>query len=262
MSTPFSRAYSRFRKQDLSKCIMTAEEKLQLGKDINSKKFKISELQKRFNLSERRLQRYAKAEREGRVLHGTGGHPVKLDAEAKEEVKAFLVAGREANQTPNAAELRQKVAESVVQTNTRRGDSDAKKSYSKTYFLLLKKELSITEGEGQEKTAARIAAEADPRNAYSEALLFNAFQTGLSPALILNADATQYCVAVDNEGATNLVWVRDAKNTSPPTAEAPAGGGLNIFVKSMVLIGCAGHFSTVVTYFFYFLLNCDYFSQF
>lgn len=87
MSTPFSVAYARFWRADLSRYVLTADEKTQLGRDINAKKVKISELQKRFNLPERRLQIYAKAMRKGRPLRDSGGKPTKLDSRARTRSK-------------------------------------------------------------------------------------------------------------------------------------------------------------------------------
>ena len=88
--------------------------------------------------------------------------------------------------------MRDILGQATIETNVRRGGNDLPINLSRSTFKRKKKQLKIKYNKGQKKTQARSKAEADPRNAYSEALLFNAFQTNIDPHLIINFDATTY----------------------------------------------------------------------
>jgi len=236
----FTEAFERFRTKDCSGIALTPEDKQLIGDLIIDGTLTARELAERFHLDVRRVERYAKAIRDGRPFFVPHGRPAKLDDIAIESLKAFLKTKKDSQDTANDSEFEQKVREAMVETNVRRGGSDLAVKLSRTWLWRLRRDLHAARTAGQIKTRARVAAEADPRNAFSEALLFKAFQEGISPHLIANIDSVQYVLSPDNEGAQQLVWIPEASDDSPATDTAPSSGDLNFAIKSHVLITAAG----------------------
>ena len=106
--------------------------------------------------------------------------------------------------------------------------------------------MSVTKG--QAKTQARVLAEADPRNPYSEACMIKAFQSGIDPALIGNGDATQYFSRFGNDCEQMLVHVKD-ESVTPITMTEKFSGDMGIFVKSYTMGTAAGHMAPMILVF-------------
>ena len=140
--------------------------------------------------------------KQGKIFSLHPGNPAILDEIAKNAIEESLQESREKDMSTNTHEFTDMVIEQVVATKVRRGGNNLKPSISNSFQKQLVKDCNFKVGNCQRKTHARLTAEADPRNSYSEALLFEAFQTGLDPSLIINMDATQYFSSHSNEGVS------------------------------------------------------------
>ena len=85
----------------------------------------------------------------------------------------------------------------VSQTNKRRGLAAIDCRVSKKSVKRIKTNNNFIEVTCQFKTFARSFAESDPRNLYSFAIMNASFLMNLSPGMIFNWVATQYCINPD-----------------------------------------------------------------
>ena len=80
-------------------------------------------------------------------------------------------------------------------------------------------------------------AEVDPRNVITEAVLLNAFQSGVSPLLIINIDSTKYCIPKEQ---VNMVVIKAQGEVDDLPATVAADSELDFAIKSHVLITASG----------------------
>ena len=186
------------------------------------------------------VRKWVRSVRQNIMILPTAGRPSLLDSTAKQEIVKELVTRRAADDTPKLSEFVTKLVEKSVESSKRRGGPGLEPKMSKSTVRRIQKILNTRAGKAQYKTQARILSEGDPRNAYSEALLLNAFQTGISPFLIINLDSTQFCLKNNNEGDDELVYFFDKNDQSPPTCQSVDGGDMGLAIKSHVLISAAG----------------------
>ena len=179
MAEPFSVAYSKYRTKNFSDVTLSLVDKKLIASLVIKKMSTVSELVRRFRLNERMVQRYVKAVRDGKAIRSIPGKPRKVDDIGLETIKTQLIERREKDNAVTSAEFKQIVVEEAVKSNIRAGGSDLSQTLSKSCLRAVKEDLDLAETAGQRKTSARIVAEGDPRNAYCEALLFGAFQTGI-----------------------------------------------------------------------------------
>ena len=169
-----------------------------------------------------------------------------MDETAKEELIKELKSRRQAQDTVTSREFAQLVQQKAKETNVKRGGNDLDVEISDDTIRDIRNQLNAATTTGQSKTEARVKAEADPRNAYSEALMLNAYQSNIDPALILNCDATQYFVRNSGEGDDLLVYIIDVTDDSPVTKIAQNTGDMGIFVKSYTLVSASGSMGPMV----------------
>lgn len=82
--------------------------------------------------------------------------------------------------------------EEAKQSRNRRNFGRNVSEPSRASFSRYKIAIEAKVVDGQNKTTARRLAEADPRNSFTEFIMFEAFQMRIAPFLIINFDATQY----------------------------------------------------------------------
>lgn len=166
----------------------------------------ISQAASSFNLSPTTLKRYKKAARTGRTVLAHG-RPPRLDNIGKDNIVSLLRKRRQEQDAVSLPHLIELVSRNAQLSDERRGLTPKPHAPSNRTLLTIRTENRISVGVGQRKTKARIEAERDPRNAISEAVLLEAFQTGRHPCLITNTDSTQYSITRDAQGRHKLCWV-------------------------------------------------------
>jgi hypothetical protein len=179
------------------------------------------------------------------------GRPPVMDKESLKLLRAELINRRVSLNCPDMNKTRELVDDCVRAVKRQRGENDdiVVKMCDRTFFTI-RQQLKIVERTANPKTAARIEAEGDPRNAFSMYCMARAFcgapgkdaDSDLkSPHLIFNWDATQFKVSQD--GPLQVCVVNDGENdcASDIPATRPSGGDLDIFVKLYHFHNAAGY---------------------
>ena len=229
--------------------VFSSEDKTWVGEQINAKKTNAKVFAKQHFLKERTLRGWVRCVQHNVVTQQNKGRPRALDAIAERDLVNETVDACAAYQTLTKHELSHIIVTKATATNVRRGLSSLQANVSISTVKSLSRRLHLRNVPRQRKTHARVLAEHDPRNAYSQALLLNAFQTEISPHLILNQDSTQYIVTMNNCGENVLTIVHDEGNTDPPTRENPTGSNMCFAIKSHVLVSAAGSVAPMVLMF-------------
>ena len=249
MARPLSELLAKRVPYDLSRSTLSSDEKSWLGQQILSKSIKPTAFANEHHLKVDTIRKWARQVKHNLLPHSKRGKPGILDEQAEQQLIEQLRQSRADQQTTSQSQFIELVSQKAVDTKVRRGQAPLVPDLSKRTLLNIRHRLHASVVGGQRKTRARVEAERDPRNAYSEALLLNAFQKGVSPHLILNQDSTQYIIAYNNEGKTMLVYVKDAHDTTPITTEVAGGSELSFAIKSHVLVSAAGGVGPMVLMF-------------
>lgn len=231
---------------DLSSKCLTPDEKRWLAHEVVDLNLPTTQVARKYNIKADTLRHYCQRYRDGQGLHGCKGRPALLDSAS---IDALMSKVKNAAQAQNAfleADFKVTLMDEAKATRIRRGDNSIVSDISKTSSINYKHHINASTVSGQFKTKVRVEAEADPRNSYSEALLFNAFQSNIDPLLIVNMDATQYFCRNDNEGKSKLVVI---DRSAPATTTASSSGEMGIFVKSYVMCSAAGYIGPMVILF-------------
>jgi hypothetical protein len=85
-----------------------------------------------------------------------------------------------------------------------------------------KQQYDFSTVKAQQKPNARVFAEADPRNAFSMAVMCKAWTEDLDPSMIFNWDATQFVISPD--GNCEVMYCKVKKNDDLPMTQKSAGG--------------------------------------
>jgi hypothetical protein len=162
------------------------------------------------------------------TLHDRVGRPAIIDKEGEQNLAKLLADCHKEQRSPNKRSFTELVAAEATNTKRRRGIGGEAKTPSWHTVNRLKIKLQVTQGQGQTKTHARIAAESDPRNAYSMICMVKAFCDQLSPEMIGNWDATQF--VVQSDGDTTLLYIKneDTDTSMPLTTEGSGELGIGI----------------------------------
>jgi hypothetical protein len=201
------------------------------------------------NLNASTVRGWVSRVKSGKGISDSVGRPWILDDISHEDITQQLTKKRKSQNTATSQEFMETIKRSASETNVRRGKNNLLLNPSQSTINRTKQRLNAASTAGQSKTNARIAAEADPRNSYCEALMFNAFQQDLDPSLIVNLDATQYFSPYGNEAEQLLIHIKDINDRSPITRQAADSGELGVFVKSYTMGSAAGHMAPMVLVF-------------
>jgi hypothetical protein len=215
---------------------------------MKSKDLTPTQIAKQHNLNPSTVRNWVSLDAHNKVMRDNVGKPGLLDELAKAESIEVLKKKRKAQNLPNREDYREILSKKAVETNIRAGKNDLEVNISDSSFKKLKTELNVSVTKGQAKTQARVLAEADPRNPYSEACMIKAFQSGIDPALIGNGDATQYFSRFGNDCEQMLVHVKD-ESVTPITMTEKFSGDMGIFVKSYTMGTAAGHMAPMILVF-------------
>jgi transposase-like protein len=207
---------------------------------------KASDLATEHGINASTVRNWVSKLRRGYGLCESGGRPTVIDAKGETDIIEELRSRRKAQHTATASEFARIVEKAAKESNIRRGKNDLDVSVSKSTLKRTRECVNAAMTKGQAKTKARIEAEADPRNSYCEALMFHAFQTGIDPELIANADATQYFSPNSNDAEELLIHIEDLTDNSSITREAAESGDMGIFIKSYTMGTAAGHMAPMV----------------
>ena len=261
--------FANLRNIDLSSRKLSVDQRIYIGQEVASGRSSGADMARKYNLQPRYVTQQAEKVRHGSAFNKKPGHLSHLDEEAIKVVHDRVRTKRSLDLTSSEGEFIDLLIDQRTETKKRRGGNDLRETVSKSFVNSLIHDQDFKKGNPQRKTMARITAEADPRNSYSEALLFEAFQSGLDPALILNMDATQYFSPYNNEGTDTVlgfisttgsasfcffwccaglfkcVWEKD-KLDSPVTCPASESGEMGIFIKSYTMGSAAGFMCPMV----------------
>lgn len=127
------------------------------------------------------------------LMYEGQGRPRALDGVAEREIITEVTEAYMSQKSFRPRTLNSKIREKAVQTKARRGLVMTGELHQRT-VRDYKKRMKIDTVVCQNKTAARIEAEADPRNVYSMHVMVKAACTNLNPNLIMNWDSTQFVV--------------------------------------------------------------------
>ena len=242
----FEDIYKRQYTKDLSHFELTADDKSFIAQLIIDGSCTVKDLVERYNLTGSTLYKYADKLRKGEHFQYIQGTLPRLNGRAREELTQELSKRKAAQSSVGEEEFETLVKESAVQTDLRRGGAGLAVPVSRNYAATVRKTLNVDLLKGQHKTDARIRAEADPRNAVSEAAMLLGFQQNLQPTMIWNVDDYQMQLRNDGEGIERLVIVRDPNDDTPATFHSSAEGDMGFSIKSRVAASPSGALGPMV----------------
>ena len=225
---------------------MSVAQKKWLGDVLFQKPRKLKKMATDHNLNTNTLSSYKQSARKQLVPHLSGGRPEKLDETSKEYVIETLKIRRASSNIMPQPEFIDLLALEAAKTSVRAGRNDMNTPLSKGCVRSIKRKLNLGVGLPDIKPTCRVTAEADPRNSLSEALLFNAFQTGIDPSLIINIDDTQYFIPYNDFTVTKCVYVLDAENDATKTLPSNSNGAMGFYIKSKTIGSASGHMGPMV----------------
>lgn len=144
----------------------------------------------RHGLSPRTCQRYKNSVSHGSIVHDSH-RPLFLDSTSSVAIVQTIKDARTNMHALTVSQFTSLTQQQALFTANRHHRPPPSKHLSRWTISRFKHANNISFGLGQSKTHARLLAEADPRNALSEALVLSAFQDQISPHLIINTDSTQ-----------------------------------------------------------------------
>ena len=234
--------------KDLSAGRLSRDVKLHLIDQIKSQNKTSNQVAQEHNLNAATVRQWLSRSHHNHYFNDNEGKSRLIDDIRINETILELKAKRKSQNLPDVEEYNEILLQKAIDTKVRRGGNDLPVNISSSTRKRVKLDLNASLTKGQVKTSARVKAEADPRNSYSEACMFNAFQAGIDPALIGNADATQYFSRFGNEAEQMLVHVKD-DDVTPITMTEKFSGDMSIFVKSYTMGVAAGYMAPMVLVF-------------
>lgn len=186
---------------------------------------------------------------------GGRGRTLPIDDVSKKCLADKLIHARAIGQTLNVSQFRAAVNAEIIETLRRKGIWTAS-SQTETKFknrTLLKFQAILGDNgagkqKGQKSTKARMEAEIDVRNFWTQYCLFDAYSGGDGleayggGLYLFNWDATTYFFSDENDEM--LVFLRDTNDNTPITATS--NGKLGIFIKATYTTNPAGFASNPV----------------
>lgn len=220
---------------------MRREEKLSLARIMSKRVLSPSLLSFCTGIPRQRLYKWEKSVKDNVVMFDMNHHrPSFLDAQGKVALveackpngSGYCVAEEEFNVL---------VDKLIKDVNVKRNNAPHESPTATTrYCSDIRKELNIKKGNAECTTSARMSAEADLRNFVSYCSMLQSF-SDVKPQLLFNADATQFTVGKATMGSKCLYYGRRSEighlRLQPVKDNA---GGMNLFIKSFLLISAAG----------------------
>lgn len=243
------------RKAQYDPTSMSAEDKIVVCGEFNkvSHEMTLRTFAKNHGMNHMTLHRWLRRlkqceERESNAFLPHGRPPV-MDKESLLLLREELISRRVSLNCPDKHKTRELVDDCVRAVKRQKGENDdiVVKMCDRTFFSI-REQLNIVERTANPKTAARIEAEGDPRNAFSMYCMARAFcgvkhkdKDVKSAHLIFNWDATQFKVSQD--GPIQVCVVNDGEDDSASDIPAtkPSAGDTDIFVKLYHFHNAAGY---------------------
>jgi hypothetical protein len=178
---------------------LTVEQKSWLGEVISSKRQLVKDVSKWSGLEVRYLYKLGERASEGLPTSRPVGRPPVYDDESKERLRRFLTLQPKKMTAASESAYHSETAKERQATNLRQGGAGIMlpgTCASTDRKLSVELKIKTTDSAGT-TTAARKREEADPRNMVAEAVLLEAFSSGLPADCIINMDAVQYAVGKD-----------------------------------------------------------------
>lgn len=222
---------------------LLVSEKKSIVSEIDSIHTSVQDVARKYNLKENTIRKWRRMVSDNRVMRSDIGRPIKWDDISVSKISEIADEKRKKQNCLNVEEFNELLGKEAIETKKRRGENDLAVDFSKTSKKRLFSEIRASAVAGQTKTAARAKAEADPRNSYTEACMFKAYQDGIDPNLIANMDASQYFSRFGNDCEQQLVYIKDESDVSPVTKTEENSGDMGLFLKSYTYgtaSGCMG----------------------
>ncbi len=125
------------------------------------------------------------------------GRPPKIDDIATEKIKTQIIGFEKASMSMSKEELKEIALEAARETAMRRGQTTGGLSVGLTSMKNLSAKINPVPSMPQGKNNARLAAESDPRNVITLAVMMKVFCENLFPELIFYWDSNPFEVDMD-----------------------------------------------------------------
>jgi hypothetical protein len=235
---PFSRVG-----QDLSKKVLTIEEKTWFANESIAGRERPITLWEKYYLNESTTAGWARAIRNGIPLR-SGGRPKRFTAENGKAVTDILSAAPYAYSKKQFKSL---LNEEVKKNEDRENKPvGCFKELSNRSVDRIEKNLGISTGLAEITTNARALAVADVRNAVSFGVMNQLMVPMTHPSLILNSDATQYKVGYNSDDKVLVKYIKNGTDSDekdhlvvlPSEGSNQSGGITAYFIKFYSLLAC------------------------
>ena len=221
------------RQKDMSHSILSTSTKMALGHAIVSGKSTAADLAVRFNINRKTVTTYARKIRNGEAFYKQGGRNFLLDEDAENAVVQEVRSSHGKQRALLLENLPLLIARERAKTSARKGRAALCIVPSQSYLDKFSSRNNLSGVTGQAKTPARVTAEEDFRNVYSEAIMINAFQDGLVPDMILNIDPSSFFCPAGNDCVRRVV-VHNLDKDTAATVCGKDSGEMGLFIKSVV----------------------------
>mmetsp|Transcript_32984 Transcript_32984/g.45233 ORF Transcript_32984/g.45233 Transcript_32984/m.45233 type:complete len:589 (-) Transcript_32984:104-1870(-) len=237
MSCPWGR-----RSPDLSKSVLTCEEKTWIANEVISGSQTPAQLQTKYQISVFNIRRWVRIVREGRTIQN-GGRPTSISPNFFSNIEETLNKGQ-INVT--SEEFRSTVNKFAIDTAQARRNiaSSQVKLPSRRTLHRLEEKLGIKTGNAEFTTNARAIACADVRNAVSMCAAQHLMVPLTDHYLILNMDGTQYKTGCDSSKKEKVKY-RNSPTKGKALKVLPSAGKKNngitaFFIKHYMLMSAGG----------------------
>lgn len=230
------------KKIHLSENNLTSEQKTWIGYRIARKLNTAKDFFEKYYLGEFNLLRYARNYKLGKISR-VNGQPRRIDLDVLKDNEEFITSGPLKNYKKNVPKNLNKLAARIFSKRT--GLSQAQsKPLSNPTIRKFRKELGLKEVLADQKTDARLEAEADLTNTLTFMAANNYMVPNTHPSLVLNVDGTQFKVGDSCEDKPR-VWAKNKKKAGIhlKPISVPKGKGKGItayFIKYYMLMSSAG----------------------
>lgn len=228
---------------------LNAAKRMWIADGVLQGRFTALEIAKRLEISRATVNAWVSKRRAGHIFMDCSGRPTLLDLTAQQAVVSTIKSRKKADKAMIRSELRGVLTNAIKDTRQRRDVGENVAAISTRSLYRYKKNLTIKATKGQKKTHARAAAEFDPRNSFAEACMIEAFQTGISPHLILNMDATQYFSVNGKDSVDDALYIVDKSDKLPVSKSGPDDDEMGMFIKSYNLASASGCLGPMVLLF-------------
>ena len=225
--------------------LLSAEEKTWIARHVVDGTATASDLGKRYGLNRKTISRWASRLRAGHIIEEGVGRPSSLDTLSLGKV----VQASQINNVQNRAMSRKQFDELVIReaeaTQQRKNRAFTNPPCARTIKTIRMGIRCKSTKKASTTTEARTREEADPRNMLVEAVMLQAFQTGLPRSHVINLDATQYDVGQGSKNA-EVVYIRGQGFDGPVVRVKTDDDKLGFYIKAYIQVSMVGKIGPLV----------------